>query len=200
MNRLTKLIGRLKKSQRYSGYWNDPQRDAGERAITHVVTSRLLANGEFGHVSEIKSVQKDPPDCRFTIDENIQVGAEVTELVNEVSVRGIAQAGSIEERRLIRPHEYKTGELICKIQEIIDKKGKGINKSTLGEMCWLIIHTDECSLRDRGELLKMLEVGQELNGGEWDRVFLLSSYDPNCRDEQLFEFIFEEDYCRIALH
>ncbi len=106
------------------------------------------------------------PDCEATGADGGLVGIEVTELVDEKTLREGTQ-----------PEPWTSAQLLDAIQNRIDVKDRSSGGRKYSEVV-LLIHTDELYLNPPTCITTLEGASFDLPHGNLDRVFLLFSYWP----------------------
>lgn len=123
-----------------------------------------------GNFHSFEVPKKDPPDCVILDVQERKIAVEITEFVNEQSVRDHAQGKPVD-------YFWYHNDVIDKINTIIKEKD---SKSFFGGpyfQKWLIIHCDEPSMTYRNYLQDLSDnIFLKLN--QIDLVYFLFSSDP----------------------
>jgi hypothetical protein len=167
-----RIAAALRRSRRYAGFFDWPDRAVKESAIVQRLSESLQAAGEPGFMS-VEAWPRDPPDCVATTEAGDRIAVEVTELVDQRMAR-------LGRRVLGRHHDWTPPEAISRLQTIISKKdlhGFGLREYA---RVLLVIHTDEMLLRSyAGDAIwEAVAAHTFRKPTNIDEVIVLVSYDP----------------------
>ncbi|MBE0658608.1 MAG: hypothetical protein IH602_13030 [Bryobacteraceae bacterium] len=159
--------------RRHANYFStSDDRSDGELEVVLVLGGSLEQDGRgFYHSPKPRGKGEDPPDCEALSSDDEPIGFEVTELVEEASLKADHRG----EPHLSPP--CSTSALIDRIQGRIDKKDKPSEvKGGPYKQYVLVIHSDEPRVLDH-ELAKHLRAHTFGPTRLIDRVFFLMSYN-----------------------
>jgi len=170
---LERLI--LANTREWNGFWFWRDKPIGERGV-----AREILEAAKVEVTDLKSLEQDPPDCEATLDGQFS-GIEVTELVHrptlERSIKAVRQRARGEEPR--KPEAYFNwgrDDFVAALQKLLDVKNSKPTARSY-ERYVLVIHTAEVFL-DSGTVERFLQ-GATFNTGPITRALLGLSYEPS---------------------
>ena len=119
MTWLKELIETIKKQRKYASFFEWPDKDIKELGVLKELF-KSMAKTSICHYKNPKSSEKDPPDCIAEDTKGNKIGFEISELVDEETVKQ-SQKGYAELKF------WENDELVEKLKEIIcEKEKKGI--------------------------------------------------------------------------
>lgn len=159
--------------RKHAGYFTwKPDRIVQEVGVVRVLHESLAHSGQgFFHSYKSRGEGNDPPDCEALSNAGERIGIEVTELVDEGSIKA-AKAG-----HPIPWVPFPKGELWDKLAEVI--KGKDDPFAVRGgPYCQyvLVIYCDEPRVLDY-QLIEYVRAAQFSRTRLINRAFLLFSYN-----------------------
>jgi hypothetical protein len=162
----------LANTREWNGFWFWRDKPVGERGAAREVLEAAKVE-----VTDLRSLDQDPPDCEATLDGQ---GIEVTELVHrptlERSIKAVRQRARGEEPR--KPEAYFNwgrDDFVDALQKLLDVKNSKPPARPY-ERYVLVIHTAEFFL-DSGTVERFLQ-GARFSSGLITRAFLGLSYEP----------------------
>ena len=174
-----KIVEALKKQKGYASFFDWPNKATKEKGIVRDLLKAMEAKGEYHGVVKLKSNKPDPPDCVGVVENGELVGFEVTELVDQETVRKNRQGKRTRKK-------WTPNELLAKLREIVrEKDSKKYHGGSYSKII-LVIHTDEPFVRsaDCDSILRGQLVGQcrQITDG-----YLLLSYKPRRKSYPYFK-------------
>lgn len=157
--------------RRYADFFEAPDRDLKERAIVRTLLETFGGELSEGAV-DVESIRPDPPDCVVVTEGGRRIGVEVTELVDEATVR----ANQIAPYRL---HPWSTPTTLARLQALIDRKERACADVSGFDELWLVIHTDELWLQTYAgdPIWNIVRKHTFESTKAFERHFVLVSYD-----------------------
>jgi hypothetical protein len=162
----------LANTREWNGFWFWRDKPVGERGAAREVLEAAKVE-----VTDLRSLDQDPPDCEATLDGQ---GIEVTELVHrptlERSIKAVRQRARGEEPP--KPEAYfnwSRDDFVDALQKLLDVKNSKPPARSY-EQYVLVIHAAEFFL-DSGTVERFLQ-GARFRSGLITRAFLGLQYEP----------------------
>src|SRR5258708_1850155 len=145
---LASALSALGKRKGYASFWDSPDKGTKERGIVCDLLASIEGKGGRHGIVSIRKNRRDPPDCVGTGENNEIVAFEVTELVDEETIRRNKKGQRSNQRKcLCAFKEWTADALIEKIRNILKAKDEKRFHGGPYSRIVLIIHTDEPLLR-----------------------------------------------------
>jgi hypothetical protein len=163
---LNALIPNLRK---YAAFFDWPDKGIKEWDVVDELLRAMHAKGDCRY-TRAESVDDNPPDCVIRDSAGVQVGVEVTELVDQEAVEMCERGKDV--YRVWSDQEVR--EKIAQI--LINKDGKA-HHGNLYSKPILVIHNDEFELRSP-RLFPILDASVFSRPQNIDEAYLICSYEP----------------------
>ncbi len=158
------------KRKGYASFFDWPDKPVKEHGVVCDLLESIEAEGGHHGILKLRSHQPDPPDCVGTAASGERIAFEVTELVDQDTIKRNRRGENVWK-------EWTQDELLLKIEGIVRRKdSKTLHGGPYSKVV-LVIHTDEPLLRQMplGEILRdqKLFPCQKITD-----AYLLLSYQP----------------------
>lgn len=166
---LKQLIDILKRQRKHAGFFEWPDKPIKELGVVKRLFESMEKSGGCPYANP-QSTDKDPPDCiAFDIDGNI-IAVEVSEIVDQDTVRQAAR-GSADWKF------WNEKEVLDRLERILLSKDKKHYHGQPYSKIVLVIFTDEPFL-EPNDMVPTIEMHQFPKVTTINEAYLLFSYDP----------------------
>lgn len=166
---LREIIKTIKKQRKYASFFEGPDKDIKELWVLKLLFESMSKTHSCPYKNPLSST-KDPPDCIADDTNGNKIGFEISELVDERSVRQ-GQRGQ-QELKI-----WENEELIEKLKEIVCEKDKKEYHGGPYFKIVLVIFTDEFCL-DPETIIPVVYNHTFPETYQINEVYFLFSYDP----------------------
>lgn len=162
----------IKNMRKYSNFFDWPEKSLKERGIVEHLLESMRQCGETSYANP-RSCSDQWPDVLVKDQLGGEVGVEVTELVDETSVRENQQGNGIY-------CIWKPAEIKDEIEKILAKKDLKSNRGGKYTKIVLLIHTDELTVEPE-KYIPLIKTWSFKKPEQINEAFLLFSYDPRTK-------------------
>jgi hypothetical protein len=162
----------LRNRRKYSASWEYPDRKVKEWDVVDELLMSMHAEGDRRYAKKVEPVDDDWPDCVIQDSRGLEVGVEVTELVDQEAVEMCEKE---KEKKVYRA--WSDQEVREKIEQILAGKDRKAHHRNLYSKLILVIHTDEFELTSP-RLFPILDAAVFPRPRNIDEAYLICSYEP----------------------
>ena len=167
---IDEIIRNVSRLRKHGSFWLWPKKHVMERGIVQELLNSMQQDVDMRY-RNVRSVNSDWPDCEVDDEFGDTIGVEVTELVDEETVRR-AQRDEMD-------FSYRTDdEIKDQVRSILSRKDLKSSHGGLYSKVILVIHTDEFTHSRLFPVIRSTKFTRLKNIQE---AFIIVSYDPETR-------------------
>lgn len=171
------IVKEIEKRRKHANWYEDSNKERKELRVVESLINGMKKRGDnLYHSPILLGIKEFPPDCILKDQKGNDVGVEVTELVDEYSVKE-------KEKGLTTTRIWNNEEVISEIEKILRDKDLKIFHGGSYSKKIVVIHTDEESIL-YDELFPVLESHTFSLLKQIDEAYLLFPYNPPQLEEE----------------
>ena len=160
----------IRKRRKYSAFFDWPDKKIKEWDVVCELLRSMHARGDYRYTNKVESVDDDWPDCVIRDSGGVQVGVEVTELVNQKAIEMCERGKNVY-------REWSDQAVREKIAQILKRKDEKAHHGDLYGKLILVIHNDEIDLPSF-RLFPILDASPFPLTRNIDEAYVICSYEP----------------------
>ena len=160
----------IRKRRKYSAFFDWPDKKIKEWDVVCELLSSMHARGDYRYTNKVEPVDDDWPDCVIRDSGGVQVGVEVTELVDQKAIEMCERGNNVY-------REWSDQAVREKIAQILNRKDEKAHHGDLYGKLILVIHNDEVDLPS-SRLFHILDASPFPRTRNIDEAYIICSYEP----------------------
>ena len=160
----------IRKRRKYSAFFDWPDKKIKEWDVVCELLRSMRARGDYRYTNKVESVDDDWPDCVIRDVGGVQVGVEVTELVDQKAIEMCERGNNVY-------REWSDQAVREKVAQILNRKDEKAHHGDLYGKLILVIHNDEIDLPSF-RLFPILDASPFLRTRNIDEAYIICSYEP----------------------
>jgi hypothetical protein len=160
----------IRKRRKYSAFFDWPDKKIKEWDVVCELLRSMRARGDYRYTNKVESVDDDWPDCVIRDVGGVQVGVEVTELVDQKAIEMCERGNNVY-------REWSDQAVREKVAQILNRKDEKAHHGDLYGKLILVIHNDEIDLPSF-RLFPILDASPFPRTRNIDEAYIICSYEP----------------------